>query len=201
MLLTGLGQVVPSLSWQIYVVKTIITGILLFHFRKYYKKDLDGCIDLPKAIEAVCAGLLVLATWIFLEDFLPKAGNPTGFNPAEFSLGPVSEKTVLAIRILGAALVVPFMEELFWRSFLMRYLVNSNFQAVRLGTFTWFSFMAVTLLFGLEHYRIIQGIVAGAVFGLLVIKQKNLGGAIISHAVTNLGLGIYVLTTGSWHLW
>ncbi len=201
MLFTGLGQYIPSMSYLFYIAKTVIVAILLLYFKKDYQQDLSGYFDLQIWLESILAGIVVLAVWILSEDVLPTIGDPSGFNPAAFGLSRPSETVVLAVRLLGAAIVVPIMEELFWRSFLMRYLINPNFQAVRLGAFTWFSFLSVTVLFGLEHYRIIQGIIAGAIFSLLVIRQKSVKGAVISHSVTNLGLGIYVMSTGNWHFW
>ena len=105
------------------------------------------------------------------------------------------------MRLVGAAVVVPIMEELFWGSFLMRYLINTDFRSVPMGAFTWFSFMGVAILFGLEHHRVIGGIIAGVIYGLLLIRQKKLKGVILAHGITNLGLGIYVLLTGNWMFW
>ena len=108
---------------------------------------------------------------------------------------------LIAGRLIGAAVVVPIMKELFWRSFLMRYLINPEFRSVPMGAFSWLSFMGVAILFGLEHHRVVEGIVVGLLYNLLLIRQKKLKGVIMAHAVTNLGLGIYVLLTGSWMYW
>ena len=108
---------------------------------------------------------------------------------------------LIAVRFIGAAMVVPILEELFWRSFLLRYIINPDFKQVALGTFSWFSFVAVVILFGLEHHRLIQGMIAGAIYTALVVRQKSLRGCIVAHGVTNLGLGIYVLATQSWAFW
>jgi len=108
---------------------------------------------------------------------------------------------LIAVRLFGAAIVVPIMEELFWRSFLMRYLVEVDFRSVAMGTFTWLSFLGVAVLFGLEHHRIIAGIIAGLLYGALLLRQKKLRGVVVAHGVTNLGLGIYVVATGSWMFW
>ncbi len=70
-----------------------------------------------------------------------------------------------------------------------------------MGAFTWFSFMGVAILFGLEHHRVVVGIIAGLLYNLLLIRQKKLKGVILAHGVTNLGLGIYVLLTGNWLFW
>ncbi len=83
----------------------------------------------------------------------------------------------------------------------MHYLINPDFRSVPMGAFTWFSFMGVGILFGLEHHRVIVGIIVGLLYNLLLIRQKKLKGAILAHGVTNLGLGIYVLLTGSWMFW
>ena len=64
-----------------------------------------------------------------------------------------------------------------------------------------FSFSATAILFGLEHYRVVQGILAGIIYALLVINQKTLKGCILAHTITNLGLGIYVLCTNKWFFW
>ena len=108
---------------------------------------------------------------------------------------------MIGIRLFGSSVVVSIMEELFWRSFLMRYLVNPDFRSVPMGSFTWFSFLGMAVLFGLEHNRVVVGIIAELLYGLLLVWQKNLKGVIIAHGVTNFGLGIYVLVTGNWMFW
>lgn len=201
MLFTGIGHYLPAAAHLIYAAKTITVGLLLFLFRDAYRDDLTGRLDASILAKSAAAGLFVLAVWILSDDLLPTLDTPSGFNPGHFGLSAGSEMIAAGFRILGAAAVVPIMEELFWRSFFMRYLINADFQAVPLGAFTWFSFTGVTLLFGLEHYRIIQGIIAGVVYGLLVIRRKDLKGAVLAHSITNLGLGIYVLATGNWNFW
>ena len=62
-------------------------------------------------------------------------------------------------------------------------------------------FWGVAILFGLEHHRIVVGIIAGVLYGLLLLWQKNLRGVTWAHSVTNLGLGVYVILTGNWAFW
>jgi CAAX prenyl protease-like protein len=106
-----------------------------------------------------------------------------------------------AIRLFGAVIVVPVMEELFWRSFLIRYLVTPTFTMVPLGTFTPLSFGATVVLFGLEHHLWLAGMLAGAAYNLILYKTRRLWPCILAHALTNLLLGIHVLRTGEWHWW
>ncbi len=150
---------------------------------------------------AVVSGLLALVVWICMENILPQQGVDTDFNPYLFNWHPVVVWALIAVRLIGAAVVVPLMEELFWRSFLLRYIINPDFKKVALGTFSWFSFTAVVILFGVEHHRVIQGMIAGVIYTGLVIRQKSLRGCVIAHSVTNLGLGVYVIATQSWEFW
>ena len=127
-------------------------------------------------------------------------GEIPGFNPGVYEDSAVRSMMILA-RLGGAVLVVPLMEEIFWRSFLIRYAIDSDFTRVALGRFTWFSFIVITILFGLEHHLFLAGMLAGALFNLVLYMTRSIMQCIVSHAVTNLALGIYVLQTGQWHFW
>lgn len=108
---------------------------------------------------------------------------------------------LIFFRLLGAVIVVPIFEELFWRSFALRWLIDENFSSVPIGTFTWFSASAVILAFGFEHHRWLAGIFAGILYHALLYYKKDLSACVIAHAVTNLLLGIYVLLTQQWSFW
>ena len=105
------------------------------------------------------------------------------------------------VRLIGAALVVPIMEELFWRSFLLRYLITPKFTTIPVGTFTPMSWLITIVLFGLEHHLWFAGMVAGLAYTLLCYLTGRLWPAIIAHGVTNLCLGIHVLVTEEWYWW
>jgi hypothetical protein len=191
----------PGHAHLLYFFKTVSAGALLWWWREHYRPDIRPRISRAGYLASAAAGLLVLAAWILLEPIFPKLGQDGAFDPFDFGLPLFWVYIVIIMRIAGSAVVVPVMEELFWRSFLMRYLIHPEFRKVPLGAFNWFSFLSVVLLFGLEHNRWIQGMVAGFVYGSLVIHQKSLRGAIFAHAVTNLGLGFYVGLTRSWIFW
>lgn len=124
----------------------------------------------------------------------------SGFNPwAELPNGLAA--VFIAIRFIGLAVVVPLMEEVFWRGFLLRYLVDENFDRVPWGRVTPFSFIVVTLLFVAAHVEWSAALVWGAGINWLYARTGNLWACIIAHAVTNLLLGIYVLTFSAWQLW
>jgi CAAX prenyl protease-like protein len=70
---------------------------------------------------------------------------------------------------------------------------------VAVGTFTWFSLIATSLLFGVNHGKMWPaGIAYGLLMGVLLIRTKSLGACIVAHGVTNFTLYLYVIYTGDW---
>jgi hypothetical protein len=110
--------------------------------------------------------------------------------------------TFLTVRLLGPTLVVPFMEEFFWRDFLWRTIAAPNdFKMIPVGEWDLKSFVIVTLAFSSVHIQWITAIVWGAMIALLLLRTRSLGACIIAHGVTNLLLGVYVLWTHDWQFW
>ncbi len=201
LLLTEPARYFPSLVPFLYLAKTLLVGTLLWFWRRHYAEDFTLGLSLQEFLAAICCGLLVLVLWIAPEGIFYQFAPDDGFNPYAMTKSTAAAIGLIVVRLAGAALVVPIMEELFWRSFMMRYLIDVDFRKVAIGSFSWLSFLGVALFFGLEHHRIIVGIIAGVLYGLLLIWQKNLRGVTLAHAVTNLGLGIYVVVTGNWAFW
>ena len=122
----GTGQ---TIFW-IYGIKTLLTlGLLLLCFGRN-QEDVAGTFD----VRAILLGLAVFVIWIFLGHWTLKKPE-ISFNPEVFAPGML-RVTAIGFRILGACLVVPVMEELLWRSFLMRYLIQQKFLEVPLGKYT-----------------------------------------------------------------
>ncbi|MCK5311634.1 MAG: CAAX prenyl protease-related protein [Desulfobacteraceae bacterium] len=190
----GCLSVIPEA--YVYPVKAIVTTIVLVFIWKYVKNEVCFEFDLI----AVIGGIIVFLFWTGLEGVYPLIGNPIGFNPWELSSGSFVY-ILIVFRLFGASLVVPIIEELFWRSFALRFLIDTNFLNIRPGTFSVFSFILVSISFGFEHYRWLPGILAGFVYALCYYRTRNLFSPILAHAVTNLLLGIYVLWSGHWSFW
>ena len=133
--------------------------------------------------------------WLFQNDFLGAAPTPTeGYE----RLSTIA----LVFRTIRATAVVPVVEELFWRAWLMRWIIKPDFQSVPLGSFTATSFWASAALFAAEHGQFWDvGLLAGIAYNWWMIRTKSLGDCILSHAVTNGLLSAYVLLTGRWQYW
>ena len=209
-------QIIPSItasgvtqnSWGghvdlwLYPVKTAAVLALLIYFWPQYQELKDTIINGPReAILTIAVGLLVYAAWVRMDWSWAMQGDGAGQGYDPFRMGTGTGIVLAGIRLFGASVVVPIMEELFWRSFLIRYLISSKFESVALGTFTVFSCAATVVLFGLEHDLWLAGMMAGVAYTGLLYYTKRLWPCIVAHAVTNFALGIQVLVTGEWRWW
>ena len=112
------------------------------------------------------------------------------------------DHVALTARTLRATILVPIIEELFWRSWMMRWLIDPKFEAIPLGTWQSRAFWTTVVLFALEHGSYWEvGAIAGIAYNWWMLRTKSLGDCILAHAVTNGLLCAYVLTTGNWQFW
>ena len=185
-------------EYWIYPVQTIGCGALLLWFWREYELRAVRQIGFTVAV-----GLVVFALWISPRAFLGFAPRLDGFNPEIFSGQPVSYWSTIVFRFLRLVVVVPLVEEIFWRGFLLRYLVSEKFYAVPVGSFSWLSFAMVTAGFGFTHARAdwIPAFIAGALYNSVAYRTKSLMSCILAHAVTNLLLGLWIMKTGQWGFW
>ncbi len=189
-----------ALYW-LYLPKVMLVGVILWIYRRDYSEiTLKDLFEGRKTALSIFSGLLVFFLWVNMDWTLGANGKPPGFNPDVFSSQGI-KWLIISIRVSGAVIIVPIMEELFWRSFLLRYLINSNFLSVAIGRFSFFSCIAVAILFGLEHHYVFAGIMAGLVFNIIYYISRSIVQCILCHAVANLGLAIYVLNSGHWNFW
>lgn len=116
--------------------------------------------------------------------------------------GEVQSWWVLAWRTMRAVVIVPIVEELFWRAWLMRWLINMDFRKVRLGTFAPFAFWMTALLFASEHGPYWDvGLLTGVIYNWWMVRSKSVADCILMHAVTNALLSGYVIATAQWQYW
>ncbi|WP_236027004.1 CAAX prenyl protease-related protein [Geomonas diazotrophica] len=187
--------------YALYPVKACSVAALLWLWRGSYPElHLRDLLDLKRSTLAVVIGLITFLVWINLQVTLPLVGGAAGFDPTLLPEG-APRLVLTAARVAGAVLVVPVMEELFWRSFLLRYLIHPDFESVPLGSFSWSSFLVASALFALEHHFFLAGLAAGAIYNLLLYRTRSLVLCVMAHAVTNLVLAMYVLHSGKWYFW
>ncbi len=153
--------------------------------------------------EAVVVGIAVFVMWVGIDPFYPHlmATNSNWNTFAHFGDGAVMAWFFVIARILGSSLVVPALEEVFFRSFLYRWIVKPDFQAVPLNHFSWKPFLITALIFGFIHNEWLAGIFCAFAYQWLVIRKNRLGDAMTAHAITNCLLGIWVVWKGAWQFW
>jgi CAAX prenyl protease-like protein len=105
------------------------------------------------------------------------------------------------VRILGSSLVVPPIEEAFYRSFLYRYLAKANFLDLPLDRLVPGPFLGTAAIFGFSHNEWLAGILCGLAYQWLVLRRGRLGDAMTAHGITNFLLGVWVVSRGQWNFW
>jgi CAAX prenyl protease-like protein len=126
------------------------------------------------------------------------------FGKADPTIAPALRSNIpfLGLRAASAILVVPILEELFWRGWLMRWLINPDFLKIPLGTYAASAFWIVAALFASEHGPYWEvGLAAGILYNWWLIRTRSLADCILAHAVTNAILSAYVLMSGQWQYW
>lgn len=163
-----------------------------------------------KPLLSIVIGVAVFLIWIGPDALMPwwrhsalfdnsVVGHPAAATPPESRHDPV----FLIFRIAISVVAVPILEELFWRGWLMRWLIDSrDFERVPLGTFAPAAFWMTALLFASEHGPYWDvGLLAGIVYNWWMMRTRNLWDCIIAHAVTNGVLAAYVVVAGKWEYW
>ena len=182
----------------LYPVKVGVVALALWHFRGEYRELLVRPALLA-VIVSILLGVLVFVLWINLDRGWLNLGGAAGYDPRTPTGG--LNWTLVAFRLAGAALVVPLMEELFWRSFLLRWIERQDFLSVAAAEVGLRAILISSLLFGVEHSLWFAGIMAGLAYAWLYRKYNNLWAPIAAHASTNLILGLWVLHDGAWQFW
>jgi uncharacterized protein len=187
--------------YYLYPLKTFsVAAVLLLFLPRCQEITLRDLADFGRTTVSILVGLLVFILWINMDWQFGTIGKLQGFNPTLLS-DSFSRNAMTLVRLAGAAIVVPIMEELFWRSFLLRYIIDHDFAKVPIGRFTCLSFLISAALFGMEHNLFLAGVMAGIAYNLLLYYTRSISQCIVAHAVTNLALGIYVIHTGKWYFW
>ncbi len=179
-------------------LQTLMCGILLIRWWPEYRLQLPA-----RAWIAVLIGVIALILWIAPQEFFGLPARRDGFDAGFFGTEGWPYALNTGLRFVRLVIVVPLVEEIFWRGFLLRYLIDDDFLGVPMGAFSWKSFGIVTAGFCLEHSFADwpAAILTGMLFNLVAYRTRSLSACVLTHAVTNLLLGLYVMRTGQWGFW
>jgi CAAX prenyl protease-like protein len=181
-----------------YGVRTIAVAALLIWFWRAYSELHSFQVRPADWLLGVAVGVAVFVLWVNLDIEPLTLGKGTGFDPRRN--GQI-DWGLAVTRMAGAALVVPVMEELFWRSFVMRRIKDHAFLDIVPGQTGWKALLVSSAVFAVEHHLWLAGLLAGLGYGWLYIRTGNLWPPVAAHAVTNGLLGGWVVCTGRWEFW
>ena len=218
-----------SPQYWVFPLQTFVCGVLLWVYRREYDfrpssnfgsaaavnlaDTKERCVPavikerwLPAVVRfgfAVAVGIAAFGIWIAPQLVFQMPPRLDGFDPAFFGSDGWPYWMNLILRLARMVVVVPLVEEIFWRGFLLRYLVKDDFRSVPFGTFTWTSFLITTFAFCLEHRPADwpAAIITGALYNLTAYRTRSLAACVVAHAVTNMALGFYILHTRQWGFW
>ncbi|MCI0744236.1 MAG: CAAX prenyl protease-related protein [Verrucomicrobia subdivision 3 bacterium] len=192
--------------YWLYLLKSIVGGWLLWTFRRQISE-----MRWKVSVEAVVVGIAVFVVWIGLSPALRAMGidpswtvlksKATPWNPFNYFGHAVLAWFFVSVRIAGSSVVVPPLEEVFYRSFVYRYILKRDFLRVPLGQFDWTPFLMTSILFAFTHIEWLAGLLCGFAYQSLVCWKKRLGDAITAHAITNFLLGGWVVYKNAWEFW
>lgn len=195
-----------------YSLKVIVVAALLVWFRSAWRDFRPVPRGMAPWVVAVLTGLGVIVVWVGLDllavrlgytSLYPRLGGVAArraFDP--LVLSPWPRVAFLAIRFVGLVLLVPVFEELFWRSFLMRMVIDpDDFRRVPVGQVTLLAAGITSAAFAAVHPEWLPALLTGLAWSGLLHWTRSLSACLVSHAVANLALGVYVLVTGEWRYW
>ena len=169
-------------------------GVLLYYRRSY--AEMNWCFDWF----GPAMGVGVFLLWIGLDRLHGTA--PQAMPAALAAASPLARNWWLLFRVAAAVVTVPIAEELAFRGFLYRRFQAAEFETVPLRRFAWPALLASSIIFGLLHgSRWIAGTLAGAAYGLALLRRGRVGDAVAAHATTNALLAFEVLARSQWSFW
>jgi CAAX prenyl protease-like protein len=185
---------------RLYALKALSAAAAIAYFLTTYRRL--GILVWSWSWQPIGIGALVFALWMALEPFSGVTFADSQSQASELATMPNSVVLIWIIfRSVGSILVVPLVEELAFRGFLTRRLIQDDFESLPLGSYTLFSFLFSSLLFGLLHGRWIAGTLAGALFAVALYRRGRLTDAVVAHSTANCFVTGYVLASGEWAAW
>ena len=194
----------PQASGSAALRGVVAAVVLAFFWREYSElrtapREQSAAPPAREWLIAIAVGFAVFFAWIHLDrGWVAFAGGP-GFDPTRPD-GTI-DWTLAGPRLFGLSLVVPVMEELFWRSFILRWIDARDFLVLDPRRASWRAFVISSALFASEHSLWLAGILAGLGYSWVYVRSGNLWMSIVSHTITNGTLGLWILATGNWRFW
>ena len=202
LILTSVEAQFVSLYPWLYALKLVLVGGLLWALRPALGEARPQARGLGPAL---LLGVVLVFAWVWVDHWTPHIkllGGRVGYDPFREIGSRVGRAAFLAVRFFGLVVVVPIIEETFYRGFLLRYVIDPDgWRRVPLGMVTLPALAVNGILFACSHPEWLAALVFALAMCGLLARTKNLFACIVAHAVTNLLLGLYVLHFHQWQYW
>jgi hypothetical protein len=198
----------PSLGlpqpWESVARVGVLVAVLLT-----ISREVVFSLRIKHPLTSILLGLAVCVMWVAPDQLVPGwrdhwlfTNSVTGKVTTSIPPEEFANLLVVVLRVVRAALLVPILEELFWRGWLPRWLINNAFDQVPMGTFNAIGFVGTAVLFASEHGPFWEvGLACGLIYNWYLWKTKSLGDLVLVHGVTNLALSGFVLVTKQYAYW
>lgn len=190
----------PLGVWE-YPLRVLLMAGVIWYFSR---EVLSFRLVAPMA--SVAIGIAVFVIWVGPDVLIPGYRQHPIF--AKLASGGTPDPNLITnpmaqfFRTARAVIIVPIVEELFWRAWLMRWLIKPDFWTVPMGAYALNAFLITAALFASEHGSYWDvGLICGFIYNWWMVRTKSLGDLILTHAVTNLALSIYTIATQKWEYW
>lgn len=201
-LLTGLDKTFEPVYPIYYTIKiAAVTALIaiLWRFIPEARPNRNG-LGLAAAL-----GVVMTFVWVIGDHFTPHfafMGNRIGYNPFQEIANPAARWVFIAVRFFGLVVIVPIIEEVFYRGFLLRFVTDiDDFRRVPIGRFTLAAFLFNVVFMASSHPEWLVAAIFSAAMCSLIARTRNLFACIVAHGVTNLLLGVYVVQFHQWQYW
>jgi CAAX prenyl protease-like protein len=198
--LLALQQVVPVPTWLRFILPLVAIAAV--------SRDVLG-VRFVSPLLSIALGVAVFVIWVGPEVVLPGyhhfwlfSNSVLGHPDSTATAAQKSDVPFIVFRVLVSVIAVPILEELFWRGWMVRWLIDRDFERVPLGAYDAQAFWITAALFASEHGSFWDvGLITGVIYNAWMLRTKSLWDCILMHAVTNACLAWYVLTYDKWMYW
>jgi len=193
----GFSGAAENAKYVTFPIATLVCTLMVLYYLKRYPTILE--FKLP--FKTVGVGIVAAILWIVTyNEFIGPSDD--GFNPGSVFDSPDLVIGSLIVRVFGSVITISLIEEICWRGWLQRYIINEKFEEEPVGKYTTDSFWGTVLAIILVHADVWMVALPWAVLSTWwFMKVKCLGSMVLLHAVTNFVLALYVIATGSWYFW
>ncbi len=187
-------------TYLVFPLQTVLCGIAIIYFWPVYPLKWP---TLKETLPALALAVIIFFVWVSPQMFFGAPPRTEGFDPGIFEDNPALYWANLGLRFLRLVVVVPIVEEIFWRGWLQRFLIEQDVDEVPIGKFTWLSFLGVAFFFGVAHLPadFWVAVITGLLWNWLIVHTRSLSACILSHAAINLALGLWIMKTGQYGFW